>query len=85
MCLNKLHKIVTEESFDKYKEKVESFIENGVITSSNYKTILQIIAFLNYPKWREKNSVLISKCILLMKHNLNELNVNEIILMYEVK
>jgi hypothetical protein len=84
MCLNKLHKIVTEESFDKYKEKVESFIENGVITSSNYKTILQIIAFLNYPKWREKNSVLISKCILLMKHNLNELNVNEIILMYEI-
>ncbi|XP_044253945.1 FAST kinase domain-containing protein 1, mitochondrial isoform X2 [Tribolium madens] len=83
VSLNKLYRVVTDETLDKYKEKVEIFIQNGFLTSSNYKVVLQIIAFLNYPKWREKNSVLISKCVLLIKNNLSDLNMNEIIMLYE--
>nr|XP_008192822.1 PREDICTED: FAST kinase domain-containing protein 1 isoform X1 [Tribolium castaneum] len=83
VSLNKLHRVVTNETLDKYKEKVENFIQSGLLTSSDYKVVLQIIAFLNYPKWREKNSVLISKCILLIKNNLNDLNMEEIMMLYE--
>ncbi|RZC31754.1 uncharacterized protein BDFB_008114, partial [Asbolus verrucosus] len=84
ISLNKLHNVVTEEYLDKYKKKVEKFIENEIITSEDYKVILQIISFLNYPKWRDKNSLLIAKCILLIKNNLSALNANEIIFLYEI-
>ncbi|KAJ3659143.1 hypothetical protein Zmor_010848 [Zophobas morio] len=84
VSLNKLHRVVTEESLDQYKTKVESLIANGFLTSKHYKVVLQIISFLNYPKWRDKNTVLISKCVSLVKDDVNNFNLNEVLILCEI-
>lgn len=61
-----------------------NLIDNGVICVNEHRTILKILLFLNYPQWRNQNSELITKCILLFENNINKLNMVELLILYEV-
>lgn len=84
VALHKLHNVLTDEHLENYKNKVENFVKDKTLSEADAKTVLQIISFLNYPKWREKSGILMGQCMLLIKSRLCDLNINEIILLYDV-
>lgn len=57
---------------------------NTQLQGKDYKIILDIVLFLNYPQWRHQNSVLISRCLLLIKDDLDSLSISELMTAYEV-
>lgn len=85
ICLSNLHDFITTEVLQKYKLKAEDMIERKVLTGEEYKTIIKMLFFLNYPTWRHENFDLIRKCNYLIKNNISELNANSIIVLNEVR
>ncbi|XP_018563846.1 FAST kinase domain-containing protein 1, mitochondrial [Anoplophora glabripennis] len=84
VCLNKLHNLVTTELLEKYKGKVTEFVDKKKLTGADYSTLLKIILLLNYPEWRYQNIQVISNCILLLKDEINLLNIEELAVLYEI-
>lgn len=83
VCLNKLNNILSVKTLQKYNDQVRYFLKNK-ITETDYRTLLNIALFLNYPKWRSQNSLLISDCLKKMKNSVGLLNVPQLQLMYLV-
>lgn len=85
VCLNKFHNLVTAELLEKYKAKVTELLDNKRLVGTDYPTLLKIILLLNYPEWRDKNILLISKCILSLENEINLLNIEDLTVLYEVR
>lgn len=84
ITLNKLHNVLTETELENYRNKVETFIKHKTLSGKDVKTVIEIISFLNYPKWREKSGLLIGQCLLLIKCHICDLDINEIIVLFDV-
>lgn len=75
--------MLTREVLARYKKCLNYFLDTK-LEGNDYKTILDVVLFLNYPQWRQENTLLISKCLLFIKNDLDSLNVNELVTLYEV-
>ncbi|CAG9835779.1 unnamed protein product [Diabrotica balteata] len=83
-CLTKLQNIVTPQIVSKYIDKVQNFIEHKKLTSMDHNAVLKVITFLSCPGWRNQNTVLLSKCMLLLKNQINRLDATRLLVLYEV-
>lgn len=83
ICLNKLRTMLSTDTLEKYNCRVRYFLKHK-LTGTDYRTLLNMVLFLNYPKWRSQNSLLISDCLKVMKDTVGVLNVPELLLVYLV-
>lgn len=83
-CLIKIQRLLTEEVFDKYKKRVEYFLKTH-LNGTDYQVILDITMLLGHPNWRHRNTQLISTCLLLIKNEIDLLNISELVRLYEVR
>lgn len=84
MCLFKLNPILTEDVLQRYESKLRELIEARVLTGDDYQLILKVLSVFNFAPWRNKHSLIISKCILLMKGSIDKLNLHEMYHLYDV-
>lgn len=83
-CFNSVYSVLPFDIFSKYKTKFKELLKNGVIKQTDYKTILKVSMFLNYPTWRHGNSDLLVSNLRLLKDNFSSFNVSEILNLYEI-
>ncbi|GJQ65226.1 hypothetical protein Trydic_g7358 [Trypoxylus dichotomus] len=83
-CLNNINALITEDIMVKYIGRLSKFLEFNKIGSSDYKAVINILMLLSLPQWRNKHAGLIVCCISLMKDHLYLLNVNELLVVYEI-
>ncbi|KAF2905968.1 hypothetical protein ILUMI_00199 [Ignelater luminosus] len=84
ICLNHLHYIVGTNLLQQYQDKVIELMEKDVLTSKHSRVILKILTFLSHSRWSDKNTILMSKLMMLLKNNLHTLNVYDFFIVYEI-
>lgn len=66
-CLNNIHPILSTNALNSYKDKIEQFLRENMITSDHVRIIFKTINFLNYPHWSTANADLIQKFLLILQ------------------
>lgn len=66
-CLNNVHPVLSSDSLNNYKDKIEEFLEKNVITSDHVRIIFKTINFLNFPHWSTANAKLIQKLLITLQ------------------
>lgn len=79
-----LHYIVSDELLQQYQDKVTKLVEEAVLTPKHSRIVLKTLMFLSHPRWSDRNTMLMSKLMMLLKNNLHTLNVYDFFIVYEV-
>nr|XP_022900923.1 FAST kinase domain-containing protein 1, mitochondrial isoform X1 [Onthophagus taurus] len=83
-CLATIAVLVPNEILLKYKKKVYELIIKGHLNHNNYKCIIRTATFLNFPFWKHENLQLLVDCLKLLKGHVHLLNVQELLMVYDV-
>ncbi|CAG9797447.1 unnamed protein product [Chironomus riparius] len=66
-CLNNVHPVLSSDSLNNYKDKIEEFLDKNLITNDHVRIIFKTINFLNFPHWSTANAKLIQKFLILLE------------------
>lgn len=80
IALNHVAKLVSDEKLKLFQDRVDSFIESGVLSTATVRTNLKILNFLNFPDWSPYNQNLTRKLVLLMEPAIDTLPLRELFL-----
>lgn len=84
ICLQNLNYLVTDDFLGEYTKKVNSMIDEKLLTSSSVKCILRILNFLNKIQWSLQNTALIRKLMVLISENPENLSQKDLETIFRV-
>lgn len=77
-CLNSVHPVLSSDSLNLYKVKIEEFIDKNLITSDHVRIIFKTINFLNFPHWSTANAKLIQKFLIILQKSVPNMQAKDL-------
>lgn len=76
--LNSLHQLVSNDTLELYKARVQQLLDGGTLNADKVKCLLKTIQFLNYPHWSQRNTRLLRELVLKLRDRIETFQVNEL-------